>query len=554
MKKRGKLPIVVITGASGFIGRYLLDYIKNDFKIIAIARRSSTEAGVPYHPNISWVQWDIANDRMINEVMGYIYGKGGADYLVHLAAFYDFDYKDNHEYERTNIVGTKNVLELARKINVKHFLFASSLTVTSFKSSPGKITEESEADAKFHYAISKRKGEEMVRSYSNHFKCSALRFAAVFSDWCEFAPLYKFLSIWLAKKWDSRILGGKGESAISYIHIYDLTKMILSVFRKSDHLPDWGVYIGSQDGCTSHNELYNIATRDFFGERTKPVYIPRILTFPGLIAKNALAKINLLPEPFEKFWMLKYIDLKLDVDASQTRQLLDWEPTPRFHILRRMLFLLEKMKSHPNVWNLRNEAALKIVVRRANLMIYENLVIEQDTIRDKFINEIKLPGIRDQFISFLELGDTDLESIVSTIFHLLMASVRSSDRTLMVRYIDDVVLERFAKGFDANEINSFLSLFDKTITGILNDKKEMRSMKQEIYDYISLTLQMASDTVEDIYENLEHKLSRYKIADMPVLLDYRKKEELIRKLSAFYQDSGTGDVEKDTKPDPMALS
>jgi len=538
MKKRNNLPIVVITGASGFIGRYLLDYLKNDYQIIAIARRSSVEAGVPYHSNVSWVQWDIGNSRMTNEVMGYIYGKGGADYFVHLAAFYDFDYTDNPEYLRTNIIGTKNILELARRINIKHFLFASSLTVTSFKDHPFKVTEESEADAKFHYAVSKRKGEEMVKSYAKYFKCSALRFAAVFSDWCEFAPLYKFLSIWLAKKWDSRILGGKGESAISYIHIYDLTKLILSVFKKNDTLPDWGVYVVSQDGCTSHNELYKIATRDYFGEKVKPVYIPRIMAYPGLVAKNVLAKINLLPEPFERFWMLKYVDMKLDVDASKTRQILDWEPTPRFHILRRMLFLLEKMKSHPNVWNLRNEAALKIVVRRANLVIYENLVMEKDTIHDKFINKIKSPENMEQFKSYLELGVNDLGSIIST--------VRSSDRTLMVKYIDDVALERFAKGFHCDEIISFLSLFDKVITGILNDKEEMHSMKQDIYDYISLTLQMASDTIEDIYENLEHKLSRYKIADMPVLLDYRKKEEVIRKLSVFYQDSATEEMENET--------
>jgi len=546
MKKRNNLPIVVITGASGFIGRYLLDYLKNDYQIIAIARRSSVEAGVPYHPNVSWVQWDIGNSRMTNEVMGYIYGKGGADYFVHLAAFYDFDYTDNPEYLRTNIIGTKNILELARRINIKHFLFASSLTVTSFKDHPFKVTEESEADAKFHYAVSKRKGEEMVKSYAKYFKCSALRFAAVFSDWCEFAPLYKFLSIWLAKKWDSRILGGKGESAISYIHIYDLTKLILSVFKKNDTLPDWGVYVVSQDGCTSHNELYKIATRDYFGEKVKPVYIPRIMAYPGLVAKNVLAKINLLPEPFERFWMLKYVDMKLDVDASKTRQILDWEPTPRFHILRRMLFLLEKMKSHPNVWNLRNEAALKIVVRRANLVIYENLVMEKDTIHDKFINKIKSPENMEQFKSYLELGVNDLGSIISTVYHLLLASVRSSDRTLMVKYIDDVALERFAKGFHCDEIISFLSLFDKVITGILNDKEEMHSMKQDIYDYISLTLQMASDTIEDIYENLEHKLSRYKIADMPVLLDYRKKEEVIRKLSVFYQDSATEEMENET--------
>ena len=66
--------------------------------------------------------------------------------------------------------------------------------------------------------------------------------------------------------------------------------------------------------------------------------------------------------------MLKYVDLIMDVDASYTREILDWEPTPRFGILRRSLFLLEKMKSHPGVWHMRNEVALKSVTKRINLI------------------------------------------------------------------------------------------------------------------------------------------------------------------------------------------
>ena len=109
-----QLPSIVITGASGFIGRHFMDFIKEHFTIFAIARRSATEAGIHYHPNIHWIQWDIAGTSRIKEVAETIQSRGGADFILHLAAFYDFDNADNTAYQRTNIDGTKNVIELAK--------------------------------------------------------------------------------------------------------------------------------------------------------------------------------------------------------------------------------------------------------------------------------------------------------------------------------------------------------------------------------------------------------------------------------------------------------
>lgn len=205
-KKNAKT--IIITGASGFVGRYFLDAVKDEYTVIAIARRSRNESGISYHPNLHWVQWDIANNRLFNQVLGFIIAKGGADYFVHLAGFYDFDYDDKSEYERTNIQGTKNILELAKKLNVNRFLFASSLAACNFVSVQNPVTEQSHPDASFSYARSKKQGEQMTKEYSVFFPCSVVRFAAVFSDWCEYAPLYKFLLTWLSKSWDSRILAG----------------------------------------------------------------------------------------------------------------------------------------------------------------------------------------------------------------------------------------------------------------------------------------------------------------------------------------------------------
>ena len=53
------LPTLVLTGASGFVGRHLLESLAAEYRIFGIARRSQIRCGAPVHPNITWFQVDI---------------------------------------------------------------------------------------------------------------------------------------------------------------------------------------------------------------------------------------------------------------------------------------------------------------------------------------------------------------------------------------------------------------------------------------------------------------------------------------------------------------
>ena len=67
--------------------------------------------------------------------------------------------------------------------------------------------------------------------------------------------------------------------------------------------------------------------------------------------------------------------------------------------------------------------------------------------------------------------------------------------------------------------------------------KDLREIKQEIYDYVGLTIQLAQDEIEDLYENLLQKMPRDKVAESPLMPDCKKLQKMIRQLSAFYQIS-----------------
>jgi len=500
------LPTLVLTGASGFIGRYFLEQMRDVYSIIAIARRSEKEANIPHHPNIHWIQWDIANRQQQESVLAQITRLGGADYLLHLAAFYDFNYTDDIAYKRTNIDGTRNILKLARQLKVKRFIFASSLAACSFPERGRTISEQTTADAEFAYARTKRAGEEMVREFSHDIASSVIRFAAVFSDWCEYPPLYKFLETWLSHSYDSRILGGRGESAVPYIHIHDLIGLFQTVLQQSHLLPSFDVYVASPDGSASHKELFELATHDYFGEGIKPIYIPGYLAYPGIILRNLLSRLKLIPPPFEKLWMLKYLDLKLDTDASYTRKVLNWEPSPRYHIRRRLLFLLAKMKSNPYEWQSRNEAALKHISIRTNLLIYEQMMSGKESILQELAACMASPEHASSLPGYQQLPQPEFILLLSTLYNVLASSILNVDRALMINHIDDVAAARFEEGFSASEISLLLNLTKELVARHLQTLTGIRITRQEIHDYIGITIQMAQDELEDRYEKYLRRL------------------------------------------------
>ena len=86
---------ILVTGSSGFIGRHFVNAVSDQFRLFCIARRSRKESGIPVNPSIYWIQADITNWKNLLNVVNFIRQKGGIDYVVHLAGYYDFSMKDN---------------------------------------------------------------------------------------------------------------------------------------------------------------------------------------------------------------------------------------------------------------------------------------------------------------------------------------------------------------------------------------------------------------------------------------------------------------------------
>ncbi|MFB1028983.1 MAG: 3-methyl-2-oxobutanoate hydroxymethyltransferase, partial [Thauera sp.] len=117
---------------------------------------------------------------------------------------------------------------------------------------------------------------------------------------------------------------------------------------------------------------FNIATHFYYNTPRRPFFTPRWLLTPMVAAKQLLCHFQ-GKEPFERLWMLDYVDQQLVADSSRTRSQLGWKTTPRKAITRRLVFLIENMKKNPDLWRSWNEAMLVRSGDRPHLVLHDLL-------------------------------------------------------------------------------------------------------------------------------------------------------------------------------------
>ena len=496
------LPGIVITGASGFLGRRVLDLLKSQYKLIAIDLRSQSESGVPKHPNITWHQFDICHKNALDTVCNEVRASGLQIHsVIHLAAYYDFTGEDHPEYQRTNIDGLRNVLDQCRVMKPRRFVFASSLAACEFPPRGGALTEDSPPDGQHPYAVSKRRGEEMLREYSDEVPSAIIRFAAMYSDWCEYPPLFVFLETWLSNQWNSRILGGRGESAVPYLHVRDGAVFLRKVVENADEFQRVVVLNASTNGAVTHQQLFEVATRYYYGETREPIHIPKFLAGPGVVARDALGRL-LGKRPFERPWMAKFIDLQLTADASRTQELLGWRPHPRLDILQRVPFLIENMKTDPLEWSRRNQEAMAVTLR-PNLQVYRLLEANEDEITAQFTETLVGDHGRNPLSSYQALPTDEFEWHTKVIIHTLMTSVQNRQKGILMAYCRDVAERRCQQGFACEEVVSALAALNHVCIEVLENVPDSGVTSKDLHDYITTTITFSIDQVQEVFELMQ---------------------------------------------------
>jgi nucleoside-diphosphate-sugar epimerase len=504
-------PAIIITGASGFVGRHLIQALRDDLQVYAVARRSQPRSGIADHPRVEWFQADIGEQPQIDAAFRAIREHGGADTVVHLAAHYDFTGVEDNEYWRTNVIGLRHVLDAATAYGVRHFVFASSILACRAPRTGRTITEESPPHGRHVFAATKREGEALMFEYSDRLHPVIVRIAPLFSDWCEYPPLFVSLQTWHDAVWNGRMLEGHGRTAVPYLHVNDLVLFLLQLLARLDECRPSEVLIASPDGATSQKDLFAAATMAFFGARREPIFVPRAVCGPLVRARNLVGRLT-GNRPFDRPWMTEFIDTAMTVDASRTRLRIDWAPRPRLEILRRLPFLVENMKSDPVTWAERNRAAMKAVHVPTNLKIHWLLEQHQNTVVNEYAEVLLGSGASDRFARYQAMTRGQIEWHTRLIYRSLLNAVRTHDKGVFMGYCRDLAEQRLKEGFSANELCGALEALNLVCWRVLRRDPESAGMREALSDYVTSTLRSGCDQAQEVFELDEARRLRAAVA------------------------------------------
>lgn len=212
---------IFITGVNSFVGNMLISKLKKNLKLNIYG------CDLKLAKNHTFIKADIRNHNFYKKITKKI------DVIIHLAAISrDKDCSNNlANCYLTNVVGTLNIIEAAKKLKVKKIIFASTEWVYPDKLAEIKADENSFIDYNLlssDYAKSKFISENHLKDYfnsSDNTDVTILRFGIIYgnrkNNWSAVESLFNEI------KQKKKIMINSFKTSRKFIHVNDICEGII---------------------------------------------------------------------------------------------------------------------------------------------------------------------------------------------------------------------------------------------------------------------------------------------------------------------------------------
>lgn len=259
--------MIVVTGANGFVGRYLVSRLSEELTTVLATGRGAR--GRAYYENLAYY-YDRTNIPFklldITKEEDFLsLPKKNVDAVIHLAGLLSIDaeHLTVEDYMRNNVVGTYNVLEYCRQNDVKTLIYSMTHSDVN-RAKDIRVTEKTPQQyggvggdrSPLPYIISKISAMNLIDTYSKEiglrgvslrlpgirgFGSRDTHYNCVFHQFIQKAIKSKPIEIW-----------GEHTTVRDFVYIKDVTTAIWQVLKNDNA---HGLYnIGSGVGLTIEDE------------------------------------------------------------------------------------------------------------------------------------------------------------------------------------------------------------------------------------------------------------------------------------------------------------
>ena len=311
---------IFVTGSSGFIGFHLSK---------KLLEKGHTVHGFDSMNKYYDVKLKKARLKILKEYKKFFFTKNKLEnkkilsqsilkfkpkVIIHLAAQAGVRYsiENPKAYMDSNIIGTYNVIELAKKINIKHLIISSSSSVYGAnKKLPFRENDKTENQLSI-YAATKKSTESIAHAYSNIWKLpiTMIRFFTVYGPWGRpDMALFKFTKGIINKKKIDIYNNGKMYRDFTYID--DIVHGLIALIHKAPNLNQLGKIRNDSLSSVAPFRILNIGN-------TKKVYLLDLI--------NELEK-QLKKKAIRNYMKMQKGDVKITLsDTSLLKKIAKYNP------------------------------------------------------------------------------------------------------------------------------------------------------------------------------------------------------------------------------------
>lgn len=283
---------VLVTGATGFVGSYLVPELLSRGHRVRCLVRSTTLQHLQ-RPGVELVRGDITAPGSLDEACT------GAGSIVHLAAI--IREKGRATFQRVNAEGTRHLVAAAQRAGVGRFIHMSNLGVTG-------------PQPAYPFLHSKWLGEEAVREGGLAY--------TIFRPSVLFGPEDRFINVLadLVRRLPVVPVIGPGRTRFQLISVAEVARCLASALEE-DRFSGQTVELGGPEHL-SYEDIINLIIRTL-GKRRVKVHIPLPLMRPAVWAME-----RLLPQPPVTSQQLKMLAQDNITDLDVVERWFGFRPTP----------------------------------------------------------------------------------------------------------------------------------------------------------------------------------------------------------------------------------